>query len=302
MPKVSRVQIAKSDIITTFSTEPRVMTATKVAEVLERNRDEWRLAKNMNLKKFIDFMLKYTDLRLVRFSFPRREVRGYTWGDVPLLEILIGLIDRSFYSHYTALRIHGLTEQVPKTIYINQEKSYSSSSSFYRDEDELYEQSAIDNAFRSNPRMSVNEIEVPDEQCRVVLLQSAYHAELGVIDGIFNDGSKEGCKVRYTDLERTMIDIVTRPFYSGGIAEVAKAFENAKGTLAVNKMSSMLKKMNFGYPYHQAIGFYLERAGYKPSLVDIFRRQPMPRDFYLTYGIEKTTYCSDWKLHIPTGF
>lgn len=300
MPKPTRIQIAKPDIVATFANGRRVMHASTIASVFKQNRQTWRLAQSTTLHDFIAFMIQSTELRSVRFPFPQREVNGYTWGKVPLLETLIELVDRGFYSHYTALRIHGLTEQVPKTIYINQEKPPSSD--FGRDEDEVYDQEAIDQAFKKPPRTTKNEIELPVEQCRVVMLQSAYHAGLGIVDGIFNEGSEHGVPVRYTDLERTMIDIVTRPFYAGGVAEVAKAFENAKNKLAVNKMSAMLKKMSFGYPYHQAIGYYLERASYKPSLIDIFRRQPMLRDFYLTHGLDKTTYCREWRLHVPEGF
>lgn len=300
MSKPTRIQIAKPDIVATFSSGPRVMHTSRIAIVFNQNKHAWRLAKNTKLSDFIAFLIKSSELRSVRFPFPQREVSGYTWGKVPLLETLIELVDRGFYSHYTALRIHGLTEQVPKTIYINQEKPPSSD--FGRDEDTVYEQEAIDQAFKKQPRSTKNEIELPAEQCRVVMLQSAYHGGLGIVDGIFHEGSESGLPVRYTDLERTMIDIVTRPFYAGGVAEVAKAFENAKGKLSVNKMSAMLTKMAFGYPYHQAIGYYLERAGYKASLVDIFRRKPMVRDFYLTHGLDKTTYCREWRLHIPEGF
>ena len=296
----TRLQIAKPDIVDAFAQGRHVLRTTDIARLLSENRNFWRLAQSTSLHDFISFMVDKTDLRRVRFPFPQREVIGYTWGRVPLLETLLHLVDRSYYSHYTALRIHGLTEQVPKTIYLNQEKPPSSG--FGHDEGAVYEQEAIDQAFKKPPRATKNEIEMPLEQCRVVMLQSAYHEGLGIIEGTFNDGSERGLPIRYTDLERTMIDIVTRPFYAGGVAEVAKAFENAKSKLAVNKMSAMLKKMGFGYPYHQAIGYYLERAGYKASLVDIFRRQPMVRDFYLTHGLDKTTYCREWRLHVPEGF
>lgn len=300
MPRPSRLQISKADIVKTFANGPRILRATDIATVFNQNRLSWRLAQSTSLREFISFLVSKTELLSVRFPFPQRELIGYTWGKVPLLETLVGLVERGFYSHYTALRMHGLTEQVPKTIYINQEKS--SSSGLGNDEDAVYEQEAIDQAFKKPPRASKNEIELPEEQCRVVMLQSAYHEGLGIVDGTFNDGSERGLPIRYTDLERTMIDIVTRPFYAGGVAEVAKAFENAKDKLAVNKMSAMLKKMGFGYPYHQAIGYYLERAGYKASLVDIFRRQPMVRDFYLAHGLDKTTYCREWRLYVPEGF
>jgi hypothetical protein len=300
MPRLSRLQISKADIVDTFANGPRVLHASTIAGMFNQNRRFWRLAQSTTLHDFIAFLIKASELRQVRFPFPQREVSGYTWGPVPLLETLVSLVNRGYYSHYTALRIHGLTEQVPKTIYLNQEKPPNSG--LRHGENAVYDQAAIDQAFKKAPRASNNQIELPAEQCRVVMLHSAYHEGIGVVEGIFNDGSERGLPIRYTDLERTMIDIVTRPFYAGGVAEVAKAFDNAKGKLAVNKMSAMLKKMAFGYPYHQAIGYYLERAGYKSSLLDIFRRQPMVRDFYLAHGLDKTTYCRKWRLYIPESF
>lgn len=300
MPRLSRIEIAKPDILDTFSQGQKVLRSSEIAEIFNLYHNTWKLAKSTSLNDFISFLIRKSLLHKVSFQFPHRGVSGYTWGKVSLLETLIKLVDRSFYSHYTALRIHGLTEQIPKTIYLNHEKNLSSSHPIK--DGVMYEQEAIDQAFKKPPRATNNEIELPEEGYRVVMLQSAYHGGIGIVNGVFNDGSEQGLSIRYTDLERTMIDIVIRPFYAGGVPEVAKAFENAKGRLSVTTMSAMLKSMRFGYPYHQAVGYYLERAGYKPSLVDIFRRMPMERDFYLVHGLEKTTYCSDWRLNIPDGF
>lgn len=294
----TRLHIALEDIVKEFEQGPRVLRTSDIADMFHNNRRFWRLAQGTTLKGFIEFLSDKSNLRIVRYPFPEREVVGYTWGSAPLLETLIKLVERSFYSHYTAMRIHGLTEQVPKTIYLNREKSRSSSA---HTAPGPYDQSAIDSAFQGNPRISHNEIELVEDERRVVLLQSAHYGSLGIEEGSFYDGHEE-LFLRYTNLERTMIDIVTRPFYAGGVAEVAKAFENAKGKLAVNKMSAMLKKMQPGYPYHQAIGYYLDRAGYRASLVEIFRSQPMVRDFYLTYGMKSPSYCSKWRLFVPQGF
>lgn len=45
------------------------------------------------------------------------------WGDVPLLAIVLNLRKDLHLSHYTAMRIHGLTEQQPTTIYLTDERS-----------------------------------------------------------------------------------------------------------------------------------------------------------------------------------
>lgn len=300
MPSSTRIQIAKQDIVREFSQRSPILRLRDVAEIFNEKRDFWRLAKTMKLAEFLRFMTENTDLKLVSYQFPKRHVSGYTWGYMPFLETLLGLVEDSYLSHYTALRIHGLTEQVPKTIYFTKEKTIASASS--HNADELYKQSTIDAVFSNPPRSSKNELELIKEQVRVVMLESAYHGGLGVIESEVNWGDTRPLKLRHTSLERTMIDVVVRPFYAGGVFEVAKAFENARTRLSVNTMLSMLKRMAFGYPYHQAIGYYLERAGYKSSVVNLFQQLPMERDFYIAYNMEKITYNKRWRLFIPEGF
>lgn len=296
---VTRIQIAKPDIVQLFETMPPVLTNSDVRVAFQEHREFWRLAKNMTLKGFVAFMLEKTNLSEVRFDFPQRPVSGFVWGEVPLLELLLGVVQHSFYSHYTAMRIHGLTEQVPKTVYLSREKQ--GSSAFNAEHREAFEQAAIDAAFSRPPRASQNEVTVGD--IRVLLLTGAPHDEDGVTSGNVNLGDDRSLKLRFTRIERTLIDISVRPFYAGGIAEVAKAFENAKAKgLSVNAMAAMLKRMSYAYPYHQAIGFYLERAGYKPSQLDLFRRIPMERDFYLAHQMGNTRYVKDWRLHVPETF
>ena len=54
--------------------------------------------------------------------------------------------------------------------------------------------------------------------------------------------------------------------------------------ISINKLSAMLKKLNFTYPYHQAIGFYLEKAGvYSESQIKIIEKFQRKYDFYLTH-------------------
>lgn len=300
MAITSRIQIAKPDILKEFSQGSSVLRLRDVSDIFNQKREFWRLTKSMSLTAFLRFMTEKTELRPVSYNFPQRHVSGYTWGDVPVLETLLGLVEGSYLSHYTALRIHGLTEQLPKTIYFTKEKSRGSA--IGRDTDKLYDQSAIDKAFSQPPRASKNELELIKEQVRVVMLESAYQGGLGVTSAEVNWGGSRPLKLRYTSLERTMIDIVVRPFYAGGVFEVAKAFENAKTLLSANTMLSMLKRMAFGYPYHQAIGYYLERAEYKPTVVQLFQKLPMERDFYLTHSIGATSYNRRWRLFVPEGF
>ena len=80
---------------------------------------------------------------------------------------------------------------------------------------------------------------------------------LGVI--FFKD--REGGSIPTTNIERTLIDIAVRPVYSGGVFEVLKAYKMAKDKVSINKLAAYLKKIGYVYPYHQVVGFYLEKSG-----------------------------------------
>lgn len=277
---------------------PHVLRLTDISIALRDRREFWRLAKRTTLTTFVQFLIEKGSLKGVRLAFQNKPISGFVWGDVPLMEMLLGLVDNSYYSHYTAMRLHGLTEQVPKTIYLSQEKSQNTEA--YSTHDDPFPQEAIDSAFSKEPRVSNNQVTRGD--MRIVLLTGAYRAMYGITSNKVNVGESEDLEVRYTNLERTLIDIAVRPFYAGGVFEVAKAFENAKEAVSVNQLAAMLKRMDFGYPYHQAIGYYLQRADYKSSLVEIFKNFPQERDFYLTYGMAKKVYLKEWRLYIPEGF
>ena len=78
--------------------------------------------------------------------------------------------------------------------------------------------------------------------------------------------------------------------------------KNAAEAVSINKLSAMLKKIDYVYPYHQVIGFYVEKSGaYRKSQIDLLRKQEMVYDFYLMHKMSNPKYSSAWKLHYPEG-
>jgi hypothetical protein len=290
----TRIQIAKPDIVRHFNQLPRkILRLSDIAAILAEQRDYWRLTQGTTTQAFIKFLSQSAKLKRFDFPFPYRKEVRYTWGDVPLLEVLLTLKRHSYFTHYTAVRMHGLTEQVPKTIYLNHEQPPHAQNS------EL-EQERIDVAFSRAPRVSRNMIEYED--VRVCLINGMHTGQLGVIEEPVTYDTTEPVRVRLTSIERTLIDITVRPIYAGGVFEVLKAYRLARERVSVNRMAASLQKLGYVYPYHQAVGFYLERAGYKRSSLDLLRRFPMEFDFYLTHQMGKTDYVKDWRLHVPKGF
>ncbi len=293
----SRLQISRSKIIEYFDNLPkRVFTASELAKHFAQQRNPWQLAQNTSAKAFIQYLTDLRKLRKTEFPFPvpYKKKTIYSWGEVPFYEIVLGISSKSYFSHYSAVNIHGLTEQIPKTYYINEEQKLESWLAG------KLTQTSIDAAFKRPVRTTSRIAE--SQEFRVVFLNGKNTGNLGVIDEEFSRSSIENFgRVRVTNLERTLIDITVRPVYSGGVSEVLKAFETAKGQVSSNRLAAMLKKMAFIYPYHQAIGFYLERAGYEAAAIDLFRKMPREFDFYLQHNLKEKEYVKGWRLFIPKG-
>lgn len=293
----ARIQIAKPDIVRYFDELPsRVLKPREVYAILSEQRAFWRLAQNTTAERFVEFLLKHSKLKQYVFRFPQREEKCYVWDQAPLLAILLGLKKDLHFSHYTAMRAHGLTEQSPKSIYLTDERTTQVESSR---ETEI-SQAAIDAAFQKPARSSNNWVEYEDK--KIFLLNGADTGHLGVIAEMMTDESGAEVKGRLTSIERTLIDITVRPVYAGGVYEVAKAYRMAKDRVSINKLVAMLQKLRFLYPYHQAVGYYLQRADYKSSQIDLVRRLSMEYDFYLAHEMKDTRYDQSWRLHVPSGF
>ncbi|MBP6421658.1 MAG: hypothetical protein KA271_02080 [Propionivibrio sp.] len=293
----TRIQIAKPDIVRHFDALPNhVLKAKEIYAILAEQRTFWRLAQNTTAERFIEFLEKYSKLKQYEFRFPQRAENCYVWDQAPLLAILLGLKKNLHFSHYTAMRAHGLTEQSPKSIYLTDERTASHTS----ERENTISQADIDNAFKKPARISSNWVEHDGK--KIYLLNGADTGNLGVVTEQMTDESGADVQARKTNLERTLIDITVRPVYAGGVFEVAKAYELAKERVSINRLVAMLHKLSFVYPYHQAVGYYLKRANYKPNQIDLVRRLPMDQDFYLTHEMNDTRYDSDWRLHVPSGF
>jgi predicted transcriptional regulator of viral defense system len=290
----SRLQIAKPDIFRFIDQLPtRVHRLSDIRRYLSEQRTFWRLAHHTTAAHFITFLIDSGRLSKVDFPFPppyKREVR-YAWGKTSIYQVMLSLNSAAYFSHYTALWFHGLTEQLPKTTYLSVELPKISGGS------SALSQKAIDAAFRRRQRVTKNVAETRD--FRLCMLSAKNTNHLGVErDTVM----PEHGPLRFTNLERTLIDASVRPVYAGGVFEVRKAFELAKEKVSVNRLAALLQKLDYTYPYHQAIGFYLERTSYDPEIVSLLRRFPMSFDFYLAHDMGQTEYIRDWRLYVPKGF
>ena len=287
-----RIQVAAPSITKFFDeSDKRVYTEDELRAILNRNRPTWKLPDYIITRRFIGFLVDTGKLSVANVvSEHYRSATRYIWGKASPFAVALSLRSSSYLSHGTAVFLHGLTDQIPTTLYINKEQSTKP-----RPTSPLTPES-LARAFSGQQRRSMYTFSW--DSWTIVLLsgKNTGRLEVGPI------AADTGEAIDVTRLERTLIDITVRPAYAGGIYQVLEAYKAAKERISVNTLIATLKKLDYVYPYHQAIGFYMERAGYEESRTERLLQLGVSLDFYLVHGIKDRDYDSKWRLFFPKGF
>jgi hypothetical protein len=200
------------------------------------------------------------------------------------MDVGVALRSGSYFSHGTAASIHGLVDS--SDIYVNKEQTVKPLG------EGVLTQQGINMAFSNAPRISQYVYTFEDR--RIVLLSGKNTSDFEVIE------KNEGLRLtRYTSLERTLFDIAVRPTYAGGIRSVLRAYQNAVDEVDIGKLLQVIKRVAHLYPYHQAIGFYLKRAGMSALDLRALRELGLEFDFYLGNQIKKPTFDNEWRIFFP---
>lgn len=276
-----------------YSDNLKAYTTFDLTKIFQDKRDEWNIADYRNQYHFMKYLEDSNILKNIKLKHQSSGVikQIYEEPDATLFNIALTIKKDGYLSNYTAMQIHQLTLQIPKSIYV----SYGKGHSYPIDRNDIkLEQSSIDLAFSKAQRITSESYKSELDNTRFYFIQKAYiEQNVGIT---FQNG------YYHTDLERTLIDIAIRPAYSGGVFEVLEAFEIARDIVDIEKINEYLEKLNYIYPYHQLIGFYMDKAGYnKKNIDDIFLKN-IVNNFYLTYNMSNKEFDTKWKIYFPKGF
>lgn len=264
----------------------RILSIVDLGLLLKKLSEEYLMHK-LTRKEFADILVSINFLEIEKITLPNRKMTKYIFGKVSKYELALSINKDSYLSHYTAVYLYGLIDNIPKTIYTNTEQYKKSPIN----DGELV-QLNVDRAFSRPMRKTNNIAKLNDFD--VVLLNGKNTRKLEVLNIAI-----DGVELPITSLERTLIDIVTRPDYAGGVQEIINAYKGAKGKVSTSRIIATLRKFDYMYPYHQAIGFYLERAGYDEKVLARFDKLDKKCDFYLTYQMKDKNYSNRWKIYYP---
>ncbi|MCF8234263.1 MAG: hypothetical protein K9G67_09605 [Bacteroidales bacterium] len=267
--------------------EAKSFSDNSLKRLFARKGIEWGIPALGSFNKLLSFMLDEEIVkRHILTNEEGRQKNIYLSGNYDDFTLFAGIKSDAYFTHYSAMFLHQLSLQIPKTYYLNTEHNAEFQS-------QGLTQKAIDEAFSKEQRKSSRHFTYKNK--KLVIVNGKNTGRLGVIQQLNNTQS-----FYYTDLERTLIDIAIRPVYSGGVFEVLGAYQNAKEKLDPAKLKFYLAKLQYIYPYEKVIGFYLEKSGYDEKVLKMFEKES-PYRFYLTYNIKNKEYSPRWDLYFPNG-
>jgi hypothetical protein len=216
---------------------------------------------------------------------PFETIHRYARPGTTRYHLALSIRKNSYLCHATALKLHGLWPIADNTEYINREQTPKPKVALPPT------QEGINRAFGGNQRQTKN-VFVGENGERYVLLNGKHSNSLGV--------EWQG-NLQLTSLERCLVDAVVRPSYNGGVPTVIEAFRRSRQSTNPKRLISMLRQMDFTYPYEQSLGFYMQRAGYDASTYAELLPRVSSLEFFVEYAGKELRFDSQWRIHYPAS-
>jgi len=242
---------------------------TDLSEIIEKVQLKW------NTK---------TDYKLLTFDSSK----------IQIIDILVAFQPLYYLSHFSALYLHELTNHRPEEYFLSKEITGRTP---IHSKDKMSEK--IRQAFLKAPRKTSKYLTY--QKTKIILLEKQDLGKIGVKKRSLNIEKERQVNISFTSLERTLIDSIISPHYSGGIKTVINAFSKAR--ININQLHKIYKTYSPYYPYWQSIGFLLyklKKSDVSEKWLQYFSSPKMT--FYLDKNFnENWNYYAKWKIYYPKG-
>lgn len=264
-------------------------TESELAGALLAHREEWDAGTRTSGTALIEFALEHLGLRRLELrSEHYGSLERFVYGEYSPYAVALTVRPRGYLTHGSAVFLHALSDQLPKAIYLNKEQSAKPSRA-------RLSQERMRRAFSGRQRTS--KLVYAFESYRIVVLSGKHTGGYGVEEV----RGPQGEALPVTGVARTLVDIAVRPAYAGGLLQVLEAYRRAVGKATGEEIVKTLSALDYVYPYHQAIGYLMERAGFPAREMEELRKLGTRYEFYLMHGMREPRFVERWRLFVPEG-
>ena len=210
-------------------------------------------------------------------------------------ELALSMFPGGYFCNLTSIYHHGLTDQVPNSIYICHETIRAHTGT----PTDIAVESKVRSAFIQPHRHTNFVFNIQSHE--IVTVDRERGSDYGVVRV---HKSHSPCPVgsRVTGLERALIDAVVAPHYNGGITSLPAYFKSAQGKLNIVELLAVYSNLGFVYPYAQSIGFLLEYVGMREQADKVRNGYPPRHRFYLDHNAKASwSYNERWMIYYPKG-
>ena len=240
----------------------------------------------INLKQIIKYYLEENQIDIFCIKDLKKEFSGYNLRDLEfvlreIIDLEYSIIEKGKYcrntfrneyvignfltsdaviAYWSALNIHGLTEQFQNKVYIQTTKNKNNTEIF-----------GVNYQFvkvRSNKMIGIERSGIGTNQFKI------------------------------TDIEKTIVDCFDMPDYSGGFMELIRAFKRTK--ISSQKMIKYLETTNnkaiikrIGY-----LAELFNKTGFKQLIKYAKKQKSKNYDLFDVYGYEEGKYNANWRLRL----
>lgn len=216
------------------------------------------------------------------------------------LRVALAIIPKGYLCYQTALFWNGLTEQIPQTFYIAQERPAGRSLSRLSREPIVLDDMELRDAFvkRAHEYGSIATF----GEYRYIVLARAHSGRAGVISKTVHFRSDK-VAVSITGIERTILDCITVPEYAGGISNVIEATRIAAKDVSIDRLYKLYLKLNLKYPHWQRVGLIFDRLGFSNVANEWKTHFGNPKNkFYIAKGYRlEWEFDQTWNVYFPRG-
>lgn len=262
--------------------EKKMYSLRELNEVLTHLKTKKLIAQNISGRSFFNMLQNRLELKTYSISSEKiNKVRYTLYSDINVYDFVATFEKQGFFSMSTSLNIQGLSNEKNEFVFFSKELTPK----YYNKNNEIHQED-IDQAYEKEYRYTSSIATYKNNH--VIYLTPKHTGRFEVVR--YNE-------YYVSSVHRAFVEMIIHVQYFKSFETVIEIFKPLKNRLDVKRIFKVLEIFDLIYPYHQLIGFSLEKVGFYKNDLDLFKKQVSDLKFYTQKSKIKYTFDSYWNIY-----